>query len=57
MDSELIAQDATDSRLSPAEIVATYFSVWNEADAVKRERTLEQVWAADGVLIQPRAGE
>src|SRR5215469_14091128 len=56
MDSELIDQDTGGLRLSPAEIVATYFSVWNELDAVKRERALEQVWAADGVLIQPRAG-
>lgn len=33
---------------STAEIVSNYVAVWNEGDAVKRRRCIEDMWAADG---------
>ena len=33
--------------------VDTYFAAWNETDAARRGELIEQVWAADGRLIDP----
>jgi predicted ester cyclase len=50
------SDDAKGVRWTATELVERYLSVWNETDSFRRARAFEEIWAEDGVLIQPRAG-
>jgi predicted ester cyclase len=49
-------ENAYGIRLAAVDLVASYCSIWNETDPDRRARAFEQIWAEDGVLVQPRAG-
>ena len=38
------------------EVVTRYMAAWNEADAIARERLLEQCWADNGAYVDPNVG-
>jgi SnoaL-like domain len=43
----------TDTTTNLGELIDRYLAAWNEADPARRAALIEQVWAADGRLIDP----